>query len=116
MPIYQYHCASCGADLEIFQHMTDPTLEVCPKCKGKLKKVFSPVGIVFKGSGFYATDSKKSSSATSSSSTATSPQASGPSSQTSSAPPAAPASSGASDSPASSGTSDSAAPPSPASS
>ncbi|MDR0284274.1 MAG: FmdB family transcriptional regulator [Propionibacteriaceae bacterium] len=65
MPIYQYHCTSCGADLEIFQHMVDPTLTVCPECQGQLRKVFSPVGIVFKGSGFYATDSKKSSSTTS---------------------------------------------------
>ena len=64
MPIYQYHCTSCGADLEIFQRMTDPTLTVCPDCDGALKKIFSPVGIVFKGSGFYATDSKKSSSST----------------------------------------------------
>lgn len=65
MPIYQYHCTSCGNDLEIFQHMTDSPLKVCPQCQGKLRKVFSPVGIVFKGSGFYATDSKKGSSATS---------------------------------------------------
>lgn len=62
MPIYQYHCTSCGRDLEIFQHMTDPTLTVCPECAGHLRKVFSPVGIVFKGSGFYATDNKKSTS------------------------------------------------------
>lgn len=66
MPIYQYHCQSCGRDLEIFQHMTDPTLTVCPECQGQLRKVFSPVGIVFKGSGFYATDNKKSSSASAS--------------------------------------------------
>ena len=63
MPIYQYHCASCGADLEIFQRMTEASLTVCPECQGELRKVFSPVGIVFKGSGFYATDSKKSSTA-----------------------------------------------------
>ena len=68
MPIYEYHCTSCGADLEIFQHMKDPALTVCPECKGKLKKIFSPVGIVFKGSGFYATDSKNSASSTSTSS------------------------------------------------
>ena len=61
MPIYQYHCTSCGADLEIFQHMTDPTLETCPECQGHLRKIFSPVGIVFKGSGFYATASRKTS-------------------------------------------------------
>ena len=60
MPIYQYHCNGCGSDLEIFQRMTDPTLTACPQCEGELRKIFSPVGIVFKGSGFYATDSKKS--------------------------------------------------------
>jgi len=65
MPIYQYHCASCAQDLEIFQHMTDPSLTTCPQCQGNLRKVFTPVGIVFKGSGFYATDSKKSSAAVS---------------------------------------------------
>ena len=63
MPIYQYHCTSCGADVEIFQRMTDPSLTECPECQGKLRKVFSAVGIVFKGSGFYATDSKKGTSA-----------------------------------------------------
>ncbi|MDR2896183.1 MAG: FmdB family transcriptional regulator [Propionibacteriaceae bacterium] len=65
MPIYQYHCNSCGRDLEIFQHMSDPTLTTCPECQGQLRKVFSPVGIVFKGSGFYATDSKKGTTAAS---------------------------------------------------
>ena len=63
MPVYEYHCTSCGADLEIFQRMSDPALTECPQCRGKLRKVFSPVGIVFKGSGFYATDSKKGTSA-----------------------------------------------------
>ncbi len=66
MPIYQYHCTSCGKDLEIFQRMTDPSATTCPDCQGALRKVFSAVGIVFKGSGFYATDSKKGSSSTSS--------------------------------------------------
>ena len=71
MPIYEYHCTSCGADLEIFQRMTDPTLQECPECAGSLRKVFSPVGIVFKGSGFYATDSRKKSTVTSTSSPST---------------------------------------------
>jgi len=62
MPIYQYHCTSCGVDFEIFQRMADPALTDCPECAGGLRKVFSPVGIVFKGSGFYATDSKTASS------------------------------------------------------
>jgi len=97
MPIYEYRCKSCGADLEIFQHMEDPTLTVCPECKGKLKKVFSPVGIVFKGSGFYATDSKNSTSSTST----TSPS----SASSTSADTPAPASSSPESTSASSGTS-----------
>jgi putative FmdB family regulatory protein len=58
VPTYQYHCKDCDADLEIFQKMTDPTLTVCPTCQGDLRKVFSAVGVVFKGSGFYATDNR----------------------------------------------------------
>ena len=96
MPIYEYRCTSCGADLEIFQHMEDPTLTVCPECKGKLKKVFSPVGIVFKGSGFYATDSKKSTSSMST------PAASSPTPAASTESPSSDASSAKSTPPASS--------------
>ena len=104
MPIYEYHCKSCGADLEIFQHMEDPTLTVCPQCNGKLKKVFSPVGIVFKGSGFYATDSKKSTSSTSTSAAPASPTSpTSPAAAETPAPTAAkPASPGSSGTPASS--------------
>jgi len=58
VPTYQYHCTNCGTDLEVFQHMTDPALTVCPDCQGKLRKIFSAVGVVFKGSGFYATDNR----------------------------------------------------------
>ncbi|MCL2316204.1 MAG: zinc ribbon domain-containing protein [Actinomycetia bacterium] len=58
MPTYEYHCNQCGANLEVFQQFTDAPLTVCPTCQGKLRKVFSPVGIVFKGSGFYSTDSQ----------------------------------------------------------
>lgn len=60
MPTYQYRCTACGEDLEIFQKFTDPSLTVCPSCDGELRKVFNAVGVVFKGSGFYATDSRKS--------------------------------------------------------
>ncbi|MDR1266118.1 MAG: hypothetical protein LBK42_11315 [Propionibacteriaceae bacterium] len=69
MPTYQYHCTQCDHDLEVFQKMTDSSLTTCPSCTGRLRKVFSPVGVVFKGSGFYATDnrSKKTSPATPSS-------------------------------------------------
>ena len=58
MPTYQYRCASCSRELEVVQKFTDPTLTQCPSCHGQLRKVFSPVGVVFKGSGFYSTDSR----------------------------------------------------------
>ena len=60
MPTYQYACTDCGERLEAVQKFTDEPLSVCPSCGGKLRKVFSPVGIVFKGSGFYRTDSRSS--------------------------------------------------------
>ncbi len=58
MPIYQYACTECGHDLEVRQSFTDDALTVCPACTGRLRKVLSPVGVVFKGSGFYRTDSR----------------------------------------------------------
>ncbi|WP_316670083.1 FmdB family zinc ribbon protein [uncultured Propionibacterium sp.] len=58
MPTYQYHCNDCGNDLEVVQRFTDDALTVCPSCAGHLRKVYSAVGVVFKGSGFYATDSR----------------------------------------------------------
>ncbi len=64
MPIYEYACTSCGERTEARQSFTDPPLEECERCGGKLRKLYSPVGIVFKGSGFYATDSKKKSDST----------------------------------------------------
>ena len=60
MPTYQYTCTECGEPLETVQKFSDEPLTVCPACGGRLRKVFSPVGIVFKGSGFYRTDSRKS--------------------------------------------------------
>jgi putative FmdB family regulatory protein len=59
VPTYQYRCTECGEDLEVVQKFSDEPLTVCPACQGPLRKVFSPVGIVFKGSGFYRTDSRK---------------------------------------------------------
>ena len=56
MPTYQYACTECGEQLEMVQKFSDDPLTVCPACSGRLRKVFSPVGIVFKGSGFYRTD------------------------------------------------------------
>ena len=60
MPTYEYACAECGERLEAVQKFTDDPLTDCPACDGRLRKLFSPVGIVFKGSGFYRTDSRSS--------------------------------------------------------
>ncbi|QFY12893.1 FmdB family transcriptional regulator [Nonomuraea phyllanthi] len=75
MPTYQYACNDCGEQLEVVQKFTDDALTVCPACQGNLRKVFSAVGIVFKGSGFYRTDNRSSSSTSSSSSSSSSPAA-----------------------------------------
>ena len=58
MPTYQYACTECGEQLEVQQRFTDDALSTCPMCTGRLRKVFSAVGVVFKGSGFYRTDSR----------------------------------------------------------
>ena len=58
MPTYQYRCTECGEDLEAVQKFSDSALTTCPACGGQLRKVFNPVGVVFKGSGFYRTDSR----------------------------------------------------------
>jgi putative FmdB family regulatory protein len=58
MPTYGYRCSNCGHEFEIRQKMTDEPLKSCPKCQGKLSKILYPVGISFKGSGFYTTDYK----------------------------------------------------------
>ncbi|MEV5556295.1 FmdB family zinc ribbon protein [Nonomuraea wenchangensis] len=68
MPTYQYACNDCGEQLEVVQKFTDDALTVCPECEGNLRKVYSAVGIVFKGSGFYRTDNRTSSSSSSTSS------------------------------------------------
>lgn len=65
MPTYQYQCTECGEGLEAVQKFTDDALTECPSCGGRLKKVFSAVGIVFKGSGFYRNDSRGSTSSSS---------------------------------------------------
>jgi putative FmdB family regulatory protein len=65
MPIYEYACTACGERTEARQSFADPPLTECPQCGGSLRKLYSPVGIVFKGSGFYSTDAKKKSSSTS---------------------------------------------------
>ncbi|MCU1353305.1 MAG: FmdB family transcriptional regulator [Acidimicrobiales bacterium] len=63
MPTYEYRCKDCGHELEVVQAFTDDALTECPSCQGSLKKVFGNVGITFKGSGFYKTDSRNGSGA-----------------------------------------------------
>ena len=58
MPTYQYACTACGHQLEAVQSFADDPLTECPACDGRLRKLFSSVGVVFKGSGFYRTDSR----------------------------------------------------------
>ena len=95
MPTYQYACTECGHAFEQFQSFSEDALTVCPQCDGKLRKLFNAVGVVFKGSGFYRTDSRSGSSSstpaasstassTSSSSTSSSSSASSSSSSSSS--------------------------------
>ena len=62
MPTYQYACTDCGHRFEAVQAFTDDSLTTCPECAGKLRKVYGSVGVVFKGSGFYRTDSRAASS------------------------------------------------------
>ena len=63
MPTYEYACTECGDRLEVVQRFSDDPLTVCAACGGRLRKVFSPVGIVFKGSGFYRNDSRSTATA-----------------------------------------------------
>jgi putative FmdB family regulatory protein len=63
MPTYEYRCKSCGEHLEVVQSFTDDALTECPSCAGDLRKVFGSIGISFKGSGFYKTDSRSGTSA-----------------------------------------------------
>ncbi len=104
MPTYQYRCTDCGSELEVQQRITDDALTTCPTCEGELRKVFSPVGITFKGDGFYKTDSRKSSGASSSSSgsseSSSSGSSDGGSSSSGSSTPSTTSGSGSSSSPA----------------
>jgi putative FmdB family regulatory protein len=58
MPTYEYVCRDCGHHLEVVQSFTDDPLQTCQRCQGKLRKVFSAAGIIFKGSGYYVTDTR----------------------------------------------------------
>nr|WP_244515143.1 FmdB family zinc ribbon protein [Actinopolyspora xinjiangensis] len=68
VPTYQYACTACGHDFETFQSLSEDSLTECPECAGRLRKKFNAVGVVFKGSGFYRTDSRGSNSSSESSS------------------------------------------------
>jgi putative FmdB family regulatory protein len=59
MPIYQYRCESCGVSFERIQSFSDQPLQHCPECDGSVHRVIQPVGIIFKGSGFYVTDNRR---------------------------------------------------------
>jgi putative FmdB family regulatory protein len=59
MPLYEYQCAECGVRFERHQHFDDVPVTVCPECGGEVHRLIGPAGIVFKGSGFYSTDSRK---------------------------------------------------------
>lgn len=69
VPTYQYSCTECGEALEVQQSFSDDPLTVCPACQGRLRKVYNAVGVVFKGSGFYRTDSRAGNGSSSTSST-----------------------------------------------
>lgn len=62
MPLYEYQCQSCGVRFERRQHITDEPVKVCPECGGEVHRLIHPVGIIFKGSGFYVTDNRAKSS------------------------------------------------------
>jgi putative FmdB family regulatory protein len=65
MPTYQYKCDECGVAFERFQHFSEEPVRTCPECDGPVHRVIHPVGVIFKGSGFYVTDNKKSGALTS---------------------------------------------------
>lgn len=82
MPVYQYHCKDCGVRFERTQSFNDAPLAVCPECEGEVYRVIGPTGVIFKGSGFYVTDNRRSNSGGSSSkSSAKSDESSSPKSE-----------------------------------
>jgi len=91
VPTYSYACTACDNKFDIVQSFSDDSLTECPQCEGKLRKLFNSVGIVFKGSGFYRTDSRSGSTASESASTSSSSSSSSDSSSSSSSTSSAPA-------------------------
>ncbi|HEY2330289.1 MAG TPA: FmdB family zinc ribbon protein [Acidimicrobiales bacterium] len=114
MPTYEYLCKSCGERLEVQQSFTDDALTECPRCEGPLRKVFGNVGITFKGSGFYKTDSRSGSKSSSGTSSSSREPASGSGSDSSSSSGGSESSSPASSESSSSGSGDKTATTSPA--
>ncbi|KQP57870.1 FmdB family zinc ribbon protein [Agreia sp. Leaf283] len=90
MPTYSYRCTECTNAFDIHQAFTDDSLTVCPVCGGKLRKVFSAVGVTFNGSGFYRTDSRAADKSSGSGSTGGTGKASGSGESSSASKPAAP--------------------------
>ncbi|KJC62922.1 putative regulatory protein, FmdB family [Agreia bicolorata] len=114
MPTYSYRCTECTNAFDIHQAFTDDSLTVCPVCGGKLRKVFSAVGVTFNGSGFYRTDSRAGEKSAGTSGSSSTGKASGSGESSSSSTPAAPSTSsssgGSSGSSSSSGSSGSSTP------
>ena len=77
MPTYAYACTECGHQFDVVQSFSDDSLTTCPECSGRLRKQFNAVGVVFKGGGFYKTDSRSSSNSSGSSSGSSSSSSSG---------------------------------------
>ncbi len=83
MPTYSYACTACDHKFDAVQAFTDDALTTCPECSGRLRKLFNSVGVVFKGSGFYRTDSRDSSKSTAKSESSSSSEKSSTSSDSS---------------------------------
>lgn len=92
MPTYSYACTACGHRFDAQQSFSDPSLTECPECSGRLRKLFGAVGVVFKGSGFYRTDSRSSGKTASIPASSPSSSSSSSSSSGSTSTPAAPSS------------------------
>ncbi|MGB3323509.1 MAG: FmdB family zinc ribbon protein [Mycolicibacterium fortuitum] len=100
MPTYSYACTECGNRFDAVQAFSDDALTSCPKCSGKLRKLFGSVGVVFKGSGFYRTDNRESGKSSSNGSPAKSSESSSSTSSDSSSSASSSSSSSSSSSPA----------------
>jgi putative FmdB family regulatory protein len=82
MPLFEYQCEKCGVRFERLRRKSDPTIKQCPECGGPVRRLIQPPGIIFKGSGFYVTDNRRSSTASRRSTTEQAPEASSEPSET----------------------------------